>query len=144
MLRQSRTPYYYKNSVNILERLPPWQPLKNKNTMIDSLDKLINSNCRPIPKSQGPMNLTDAQGLLNLLDGWTFCADLNQLCKTYRFGSYSQTIDFVNRVASIAQEQDHHPNMEVGYQRCKVAWITHTVNGLSESDFICAAKIDAR
>ena len=49
----------------------------------------------------------------------------------------------MNQVAEIAEAQDHHPNMQLSYDRCKVSYNTHTVKGITENDFICAAKIDA-
>ncbi len=110
--------------------------------MIDSLDKLLSRKCRPIGKSEGVLDLSKTQALRALLSNWEFCATNNQLCKTYRFDSYSATINFVNRVAEIAEQQDHHPELIVSYQRCKVIWLTHSVNGLTENDFICAALID--
>lgn len=112
--------------------------------MIDTLDKLLSRDCRPVPASEGVLSLSEAKSLLTLLNGWTFCAEDNQLCKTYHFASYQKTIEFVNRVAAIAEQQDHHPELKVGYRRCKVAWTTHSVGGLSESDFICAAKVDSK
>ncbi|MBE0621417.1 MAG: 4a-hydroxytetrahydrobiopterin dehydratase [Burkholderiales bacterium] len=63
--------------------------------------------------------------------------------KTFSFGNYAGTIAFVNAVAQIAQHEDHHPDMLVGYDKCRVAYSTHSVGGISENDFICAAKIEA-
>lgn len=63
--------------------------------------------------------------------------------KTYRFENYYETISFVNAVAFIANAQDHHPDLSVHYNRCIVRFNTHDVKGLSETDFECAAKVDA-
>ncbi|MEY4711891.1 MAG: hypothetical protein RIS88_1341 [Pseudomonadota bacterium] len=63
--------------------------------------------------------------------------------KTYRFANYHETLAFVNAVAFIAHAQDHHPELTVGYARCAVRWNTHDVGGLSETDFECAARVDA-
>ncbi|WP_035051420.1 4a-hydroxytetrahydrobiopterin dehydratase [Andreprevotia chitinilytica] len=63
--------------------------------------------------------------------------------KTFRFKDFYQTVAFVNAVAYIANKQDHHPDLEVTYSRCKVVWSTHSAGGLSRNDFICAARIDA-
>jgi 4a-hydroxytetrahydrobiopterin dehydratase len=62
--------------------------------------------------------------------------------KTFRFDDYHRTLAFVNAVAWIAHREDHHPDLEVGYNRCTVRYSTHDVGGLSENDFICAAKVD--
>ena len=63
--------------------------------------------------------------------------------KTYSFANYYETISFVNALAFIANAQDHHPDLSVHYNRCVVRFSTHDVKGLSESDFECAAQIDA-
>lgn len=63
--------------------------------------------------------------------------------KTFRFTNYHETLAFVNAVAFIAHAQNHHPQMTVGYDRCAVRWNTHDVGGLSETDFDCAARVDA-
>ncbi|SMC22204.1 pterin-4-alpha-carbinolamine dehydratase [Andreprevotia lacus DSM 23236] len=66
-----------------------------------------------------------------------------KLEKTFRFKDFYQTMAFVNAVAYIANQQDHHPDLEVTYSRCRVVWSTHSAGGLSRNDFICAARIDA-
>lgn len=65
------------------------------------------------------------------------------ISKTYSFENYYQTIAFVNAVAWMAHREDHHPDLTVSYNRCRVAYTTHAINGLSANDFICAAKADA-
>jgi len=63
--------------------------------------------------------------------------------KTYAFKNYHQTIGFVNALAFIANAEDHHPGLAVGYSKCTVRFNTHDVNGISVSDFFCASKVDA-
>ena len=75
------------------------------------------------------------------LPGWSVSDGV--LVKRFQFGNYYETIAFVNMVAWIANRQDHHPDLEVGYNRCRVAYSTHSVGGLSKNDFICAAHIEA-
>jgi 4a-hydroxytetrahydrobiopterin dehydratase len=66
------------------------------------------------------------------------------IARDYTFGSYRATIAFVNAVAVMAEDQNHHPEMTVGYRRCTVAYTTHSAgNALSDNDFICAARADA-
>ena len=79
--------------------------------------------------------------LLPKLRGWKLRD--GQLCKTFAFKDYYQTMAFVNAVAWMAHRQNHHPDLTVSYNRCQVRYSTHAVNGLSEHDFICAAKVDA-
>src|SRR5687767_8536498 len=82
-----------------------------------------------------------AAELLNLLPGWELIG--GEIAKIYRFKNYYETIAFVNAVAWVSHAQDHHPDMEVGYNKCRVRYSTHSVGGLSENDFICAAKLEA-
>ena len=63
--------------------------------------------------------------------------------KEYRFGNFHETMAFVNALAWIAHREDHHPDLGVHYDRCVVRWSTHDVGGLSENDFICAARTAA-
>ena len=74
------------------------------------------------------------------LPGWTRSGE--RIEKTFRFADYHATIDFVNAVAAIAHVEDHHPDLGVHYDRTVVRYSTHDVGGLSENDFICAAKAD--
>jgi 4a-hydroxytetrahydrobiopterin dehydratase len=78
---------------------------------------------------------------LSTLDGWQ--RDGQHIVKTYRFKTYHETMAFVNAAAWIAHRQDHHPDLSVGYKECTVSYTTHSAGGLSEKDFICAAKLDA-
>jgi 4a-hydroxytetrahydrobiopterin dehydratase len=70
-----------------------------------------------------------------------------RIAKTFRFSNYYETLAFVNAIAFLIHEQDHHPELHITYNRCTVMFDTHSVNdgrgGISENDFICAAKIDA-
>ena len=79
------------------------------------------------------------------LQDWRLSGDGADLAieKTYAFKNYLQTIAFVNAVAFLAEQNDHHPEILVGYKTCKVRWRTHDVRGLSHSDFECAIKVDA-
>ncbi len=78
------------------------------------------------------------------LQGWRLSGDGTDLAieKTYAFKGYLQTIAFVNAVAFLAEQCDHHPDLQVGYKTCTLRWRTHDVKGLSLSDFECAAKVD--
>jgi 4a-hydroxytetrahydrobiopterin dehydratase len=83
--------------------------------------------------------------LLATLDGWALAdrAGMSELVKTYRFRNYYETMAFVNATAWISHKEDHHPDLEVGFRECRVRYSTHAIGGLSENDFICAAKVDA-
>jgi 4a-hydroxytetrahydrobiopterin dehydratase len=75
------------------------------------------------------------------LPGWERQAE--SIAKSFRFKNYYETIAFVNATAWISHRQDHHPDLEVGYNVCKVRYSTHSVGGLSENDFAAAAQIEA-
>jgi len=77
---------------------------------------------------------------LKTLDGWKLVD--GQIAREFDFENFYHTMAFVNAVAWIANQQDHHPDMEVGYNKCRVAYSTHTVGGISEKDFACAVKVD--
>lgn len=111
--------------------------------MNDEINTLLNQQCRHYSKCDGALNLSQIEQQRHLTPLWQFCANDNVLSRIFRFNTYADTIEFVNRVASIAEAQDHHPELVVGYNRCKVIYTTHSVNGVTENDFICAARIDA-
>lgn len=77
------------------------------------------------------------------IEGWSLAEHGHALVRTLRFGNYHETIAFVNALAWIAHQQDHHPDLGVHYDRVEVRYSTHDVGGLSENDFICAAKVNA-
>jgi len=84
-----------------------------------------------------------AEALLRELSGWTMSAETKEIRRTFAFKDYYASMAFVNAVAWIAHREDHHPDMAVGYNKVTVVFSTHSVGGLSENDFIGAAKIDA-
>lgn len=88
---------------------------------------------------------TQVVSRLSGLDGWQLTGDGPTVAieKTYRFANYHETMSFVNAVAFIAIAQDHHPDLSVHYDRCVVRFNTHDVKGLSDTDFECAARVDA-
>jgi 4a-hydroxytetrahydrobiopterin dehydratase len=105
---------------------------------------LLTRHCTPITEGTPPMEGKQAGKLLEQLHAdWTLAADNKSISRTFRFKNYYQTLAFVNALAWVAHREDHHPDLEVGYNRCLARYITHTVGGLSENDFICAARIDA-
>ena len=102
---------------------------------------LAHKRCKPCEGGVSPLTATEAAMLLGQLDGWRL--EGTRISKSYEFTDYYQTMAFVNAVAWLAHREDHHPDLAVGYNRCGVAYTTHAIGGLSENDFICAAKVDA-
>jgi 4a-hydroxytetrahydrobiopterin dehydratase len=98
-------------------------------------------NCAPGTR---PLDATTASRLLAQIGaGWSISPDGRSLAREWRFADFHRTMAFVNAVAWIAHVEDHHPDFETGYNYCRIRYSTHSVGGLSENDFICAAKIDA-
>ncbi len=105
---------------------------------------LRDRRCQALPPGTAPLEPAAARELLAQLDrAWRITNDGKSLRRAFGFPDFFRTVAFVNAVAWIANEQDHHPDLEVGYDYCRVAFSTHSVGGLSENDFICAARIDA-
>ncbi|MFM2108280.1 MAG: hypothetical protein RLZZ513_1348 [Pseudomonadota bacterium] len=106
-----------------------------------TLDQLLNASCRHLTDAATEQEL---QAALSILPNWALEDGLLQ--RRFQFADYHHTMAFVNAVADIANREDHHPEMVVGYNRCTVRYNTHSVNqgrgGISHNDFICAAKID--
>ncbi|MBK5104221.1 MAG: 4a-hydroxytetrahydrobiopterin dehydratase [Burkholderiales bacterium] len=103
--------------------------------------KFEQESCRPLPAGTPPLAQAQIDAGLARLPGWTH--EGGAIGKTFAFRNYAETMAFANGVAGIAQREDHHPEMLVGYDKCRVAYSTHSVGGISENDFICAAKIEA-
>jgi 4a-hydroxytetrahydrobiopterin dehydratase len=101
---------------------------------------LAAQHCRP-QDGRPPLDETEVQRHLATLPGWARTG--RSIEKTYRFTDYRATMGFVYAVARIAEAEDHHPELVVGYDRCTVRFDTHSVGGLSINDFVCAAQVDA-
>ncbi len=110
--------------------------------MIDRIS-LAQAHC--IPRRGHEHRLGDARirELLPQLADWVLVEDGHALSKTFTFADYYHTMSFVNALAHVANAENHHPDLSVHYNRCVVRFSTHDVGGLSENDFICAAKADA-
>ena len=105
------------------------------------MDDLTTRKCKPCEGEVSPLKPAEVETLLRQLKGWALEAGM--IVKTYAFKNYYQTMAFVNATAWISHREDHHPDLAIGYNTCRVAYKTHVIDGLSENDFICAAKIDA-
>lgn len=105
------------------------------------MNTLAGKKCKPCEGGVSPLTTAETASLLKGLQGWSLID--GKLSKTYGFRNYHETMAFVNATAWISHREDHHPDLAVGYNQCRVDYITHAINGLSENDFICAAKIDA-
>ncbi len=108
------------------------------------MSELSSKKCVPCEGGVEPLTLAHAQALMQQLRAeWTLADDGKSIRSEWQFRNFFHTMSFVNAVAHIANAEDHHPDLEVGYGYCRVRYNTHAIGGLSENDFICAAKIDA-
>ena len=108
------------------------------------MSDLKDQHCVPCEGGVPSLRPERVRGLLaNLHHDWQLVDDGKAIERGYRFDDFHRTMAFVNALAWIAHREDHHPDLQVGYNRCTVRYSTHAVDGLTENDFICALKIDA-
>jgi 4a-hydroxytetrahydrobiopterin dehydratase len=104
---------------------------------------LLQKHCKNCAPGTPALGKDEAEGLLVQTPGWDMDPSRKAVAKTFSFDSYWAGLGFVNAVAWIAQSEKHHPDVELLYKKVKVRFSTHAVDGLSENDFICAAKVNA-
>ncbi len=104
---------------------------------------LVQAHCSPRSGASHRLGEAELRDLLPQVPGWELVEDGHAISKTFHFDDYYRTMAFVNGLALVAHREDHHPDLSVHYNRCVVRYSTHDVGGLSENDFICAAKADA-
>ncbi len=108
--------------------------------MAEDIRDLAAKRCKPCEGGTPPLGPEEIARQLTALPGWEHLD--GSIAKRFEFKNYYQTMAFVNAVAWIAHSEDHHPDMEVSYRVCRVRYSTHAIGGLSENDFICAAKLE--
>jgi 4a-hydroxytetrahydrobiopterin dehydratase len=107
------------------------------------MSRLIERRCRACQPGTPVLAAAEVERLKGELDaGWSVVEDGKALRRAFHFEDFYRTMAFANAVAWIANAEDHHPDLELGYNYCRVRFATHSIGGLSENDFICAAKID--
>jgi 4a-hydroxytetrahydrobiopterin dehydratase len=104
---------------------------------------LVTRRCQPCEGGVPPLAHDAVQALLRALhENWSVTDDGKAIVRVFEFAGYHRTISFVNAVAWVAETEGHHPDLKVLYGKVEVLYTTHAIKGLSENDFICAAKID--
>jgi len=104
---------------------------------------LAERKCKACEGGVAPLGRDEAEKLQKELSSeWVLNTQASAIQRAFSFKDFYRTMSFVNAVAHIANIEDHHPDLEVGYNYCRVQFTTHAIKGLSENDFICAAKID--
>jgi len=104
---------------------------------------LSSRRCKACEGGIAPLSRNEAHRLQGSLHkGWRLGDDAKSLERAFSFKDFYRTMSFVNAIAHLANIENHHPDLEVGYNYCRVRYTTHAIGGLSENDFICAAKLD--
>ena len=107
------------------------------------MSSLSAKSCKPCEGGIPALDRQQAQEMLQQIDGaWSLQED-KAIHRDFDFKNFYETMAFVNAIAWIANQEGHHPDLTVSYNQCGVAFTTHAIGGLSENDFICAAKVDA-
>ncbi len=107
------------------------------------MSDLADKKCVPCEGGVPALSRAEALGLSEQLHAdWRVADDGKSIKRDLKFKDFYRTMSFVNALAHIANIEDHHPDLEVGYDYCRVTFSTHAVGGLSQNDFICAAKLD--
>jgi 4a-hydroxytetrahydrobiopterin dehydratase len=107
------------------------------------MSELSNQKCVPCEGGTPPLGAGAVEHLLSKLNsGWKLDADGKAIRRELAFKNFYRTMSFANAVAHIANTEDHHPDLELGYNYLRIKFSTHAIGGLSHNDFICAAKID--
>ncbi len=104
--------------------------------------ELANKECVPCRGGTPPLSGDEVSHLLRELDGWTVEQEYH-LTRTYKLPDFAKSLAFVNRIGAIAEQQNHHPDIYLAWGKVRVEVWTHKIKGLTESDFIFAAKVDA-
>jgi 4a-hydroxytetrahydrobiopterin dehydratase len=107
-----------------------------------ALVELSAKHCHPYKAGTPALGLDQAVALQAHVPGWKLRPEADGLSRLFSFDDYPGALAFLNAVAAIAIAEDHHPDMTLQYKMVRVSFSTHSVGGLSENDFICAAKVD--
>ncbi len=100
---------------------------------------LASETCQPVRRGQSPLGNVEASKLIKEIQGWS--RRKGALQREFDFPGFPQAMAFANRVAKLAQAQDHHPDITISYDKVRLVLVTHRIHGLSRNDFILAAKI---
>lgn len=104
---------------------------------------LLKKKCIPCEsKDMKPMERAEAQDYVDESYGWTLSEDAKKISKEYKFQDFIGAVNFVDRVADVAEEEGHHPDIHIHYNKVLLELSTHAIGGLSQNDFIIAAKVE--
>jgi len=107
------------------------------------MEDLTKKKCIPCEVgSMDPMDRKLAESYMSMAEGWVLAPDTKSISKDYKFKDFVESMQFVNKVADVAESEGHHPDIHIFYNKVHIDLTTHAINGLSENDFIVAAKIN--
>ena len=110
---------------------------------VQNVEELVASHCKPCEGGVENYTSAEAERLLKTLSGWRLTAGATRIRKDWRVKDFMAGIEFFSKVAQLAQSEGHHPDLHLeGYRNVWIELWTHAIGGLSENDFILAAKID--
>ena len=110
---------------------------------VPSIQELTQKICKPCEGGVRPLALEEASKYTAQIPGWTLSPDGKLITRDFLMKDFMAAIDFIRRVAQVAESEDHHPDLHItGYRKLRIELATHSIGGLSENDFILAAKID--
>ena len=107
------------------------------------MTNLLHKHCVPCEGGVPPLTSEQIAEYLPQVPGWAVDKHNQKIHKTFSFKNFHETMAFVNKIADIANAEDHHPDLHVSYSKATVELWTHAIGGLSDNDFIVAAKVDA-
>ncbi len=106
------------------------------------MNDLTNQQCKPCEGGVCPLEESVSIQQLEQIPGWNLTENRLGIVRTFKFKNFENTMSFINAMAEMAEQQGHHPDFSAGYNYCEIRFTTHAIGGLSENDFICAAKIN--
>ncbi len=104
---------------------------------------LLHKKCIPCEGGTAPLNRAEAEEYLDQVSGWEFARQGKGITKSFEFPDFKSAMAFANQIGTLAEEEGHHPDLTVAWGKVGVSLTTHAIGGLSENDFILAAKVDA-
>lgn len=105
-------------------------------------DNLIDKKCQACEGGVSPLSSQQAQLFLRQVPKWTLSDDAKSIFRDFEFKGHLAMMSFLNAMVWISQQEGHHPDVNYSFKTARVAYTTHAIDGLSENDFICAAKVD--
>ena len=110
--------------------------------MVDDMEGLAAKSCAPCRGGVPPLSPASAQAELDHVPGWRLEENATRLTRRFEFRDFVEAIKFVNRVADVAEQEAHHPDIAVHWNKVDLTLWTHKIGGLHENDFILAAKVN--